>query len=739
MNKPIPQPVLAHQDGDDQIDLATYLDVLFDNRWLIIGIVLAITLIGVINAYTSTPIYQANMVLQVEDTTSKNGLGDMSSMFEVKSGASSEMEILRTRMVVSRAVDNLQLNLSAQAKYFPYIGAWIAGRNKQLSVPGLFGHGGYAWGAEQIKVASFTVPDTLQGVQFTLTAGDNGQFHLRQHEHQIDVTGSVGTPVKINTPEGPIELKVERLAAKAGAEFLLSHRSRLAAIQSLQGSLGLTEVGRATGIINVTLDGTNPVLTTTILNEIGREYLRQNVERKSEEAEKSLVFLDKQLPELKRQLEQSESKYNQFRNSNGTVNLSEEATSALAQSVVAQTKLIEAKQKREALLLDSTSEHPAVKALDNEIKVIKGELNDIAAKVKNLPLLEQDMLRLARDVKVNTDLYTALLNAAQQLRLVKAGKVGNTRLLDAAVTPEAPIGPNRLLIVGAALAAGLFLGVVIAFIKKSLYGGVDDAEEIERALGLTVYATIPHSKTQQSLYQQIQSKSKQVSVLAHVEPTDTAIESLRSLRTALQFTMLGSVNNVIMITGSTPELGKSFISVNFAAVLATNGKRVVLVDADLRKGYLHQYFGLGKQNGLSELIAGAGNLEKSLHRDVVPNLDFISTGDLPPNPSDLLLHPNFSGLLKSLTENYDYVLIDTPPILAVSDPLIIASQVGAVFLVARAGETVIGEINESVKRLDKASNAVKGVVLNDLKVRPGRYGYSYKYGKYRHAEYAYGK
>ncbi|PUA16921.1 polysaccharide biosynthesis tyrosine autokinase [Glaciimonas sp. PCH181] len=738
MNKPIPQPVPSDQD-DDQIDLATYLDVLYDHRWLIIGITLVITLIGVVMAFTKTPIYQANMVLQVEDTTPKSGSGDMSAMFQLKAAAPTEIEILRTRMVVSHAVDNLQLNLSVQPKYFPYIGTWIASRNSHLSQPGLFGYGGYAWGTENIKVSTFTVPANLQGAQFTLIAQDNGQFRLTQGEHKIDVAGRVGVPVRINTAVGPIDLKVESLAANAGAEFLIMQRSRLAEIKSLQMALGLIEVGRDTGIINATLEGANPGRTAIILNEIGRQYLFQNVERKSEEAEKSLVFLNQQLPEVKRKLELSQSKYTKFRNSNGSISLSDEASSALEQSATAQAKLIEATQKRAALLVDSTPEHPSVKALDNEIRGIKEEISDSIAKVKTLPLLEQDLLRLELDVKVNTDLYTNLLSTSQQLRLVKAGKVGNARLLDPAVTPELPIGPNRLLIVGAALIAGLFLGVVIAFLRKTLYGGVDDAEEIERTLGLTVYATIPHSKTQQSLYQQVLSKSKQISVLAHVEPTDTAVESLRSLRTALQFSMLGSSNNVIMITGATPGIGKSFISTNFAAILAANGKRVVLVDADLRKGYLHQYFGLGKQNGLSELIAGSNSLEKTLHRDVVPDVDFISTGNLPPNASDLLLHPNFSDLLKSLEAHYDYVLIDTPPILAVSDPLIIASLVGSVFLVVRAGDSTTGEIKESIKRLSTATNAVKGVIFNDVKVRPGGYGYNYKYGKYRQAEYAYGK
>lgn len=739
MNQPIQQLVPINVPDDDEIDLATYLDTLFDHRWLIASIALVITLLGAAYAFMAKPIYEANMVVQVEDspTSSSNILGSMSSMFDVKTAATSEIEIIRSRMVMSRAVDNLLLYIDARPKYFPLVGGWLAGRNKQLSEPGLFGYGGYAWGAEQIDVSAFNVPESLEDHEFVLTAGANGQFRLSESKQEIELKGSVGSTLKAEVDGGAIELKVEHLSAKPGAQFLLSASSRLDSISQLQKDMAIAEKGKQSGILGITLEGTDPKLTSNILNEIGREYVRQNVERKSEEAEKSLTFLDKQLPDLKRQLEQSETKFNQFRNASGTVDLGEEAKMLLQQSVSAQTKLIELKQKREELLVRFTTGHRDVAGLDSQMKEINGELQSIAARIKKLPLLEQDVLRLTRDVKVNTDLYTALLNTAQQLRLVKAGKVGNVRLVDAAVAPKQPIKPKRLTVVAIAMLMGLFLGVICAFIKKSLFGGVDDAHEIEQMLGLTVYANIPHSKQQEGLYQQVLAKSREKSVLAQIDPTDTAIESLRSFRTSLQFSMLDAKNNIILITGPTPGLGKSFVSVNFAAVLAVAGKKVLLVDADMRKGYLHQYFGFGRENGLSDLVAGTCSLEQVVHKDVVKNVDFIATGNMPPNPSELLLQENIGRLLQSLSGSYDYVLIDTPPVLPVSDTLILAPYVGSLFMVARAGQSTIGEIKESIKRCSQTGIPVKGVIFNDIKHRPGGYGYGYKYGKYRYTQYKY--
>ena len=739
MNQPIQSVNSQAMSDDDAIDLATIIDTLFDHRWLIASVALVVTMLGVAYAIMAKPVYQANILIQVEDSpnSSKNILGDLSSMFDVKAMATSEIEILRSRMVVSRAVDNLVLNVEAKPKHFPMVGGWFALRNKELSNPGLFGWEGYAWGAEKIVVGVFNVPDDLREIPFVVTAGADGQFSLRDKAGNSWL-GVVGKTLEAQTGDGKVELRIDSLAGKPGAQFSLRGSSRLEAIKRLQDDMVIKEKGKQSGMIEVTLEGRDPALTSRILNEIAQEYVRQNVDRKSAEAEKSLIFLEKQLPELKRELEHSEASFNKFRNSSGTIDLGEEAKQLLQQSVAMQVKLVELKQKRQELLIRYTNEHPAVVGLNNQIKDINGELQGIAGRIKKLPLIEQDLLRLTRDVKVNTDLYTALLNTSQQLRLVKAGKVGSVRLIDQAMVPEKPVKPKKLLVVAIAMLLGVMLGVVAAFIRNQLYGGVNDAHEIEQALGLTVYANIPHSKQQDELFLKVLAKAQQTSVLAQIDPTDPAIESLRSFRTSLQFSMLDAENNVVLITGPAPGLGKSFVSVNLAAVLAAAGKKVLLVDADLRKGYLHQYFGLERENGLSDLAAGLSTLEQVLHKNVLENVDFIATGSLPPNPSELLLHENVVALLKQrLSSSYDYVILDTPPVLAVSDTLNLGPHAGALFLVARAGQSSLGEIKESVKRCSHTGIPVKGVILNDIKYRPGNYGYGYKYGRYRYAQYKY--
>ncbi|MGZ4820013.1 MAG: polysaccharide biosynthesis tyrosine autokinase [Terriglobales bacterium] len=743
MNRPVSPSIqnaaqTIDQD-DDSINLAMYLDLLFDHRWLITIVALAVTLLGAAYAFMATPVYEANILVQVEDSSpsSKNMLGDLSNVFDMKTGASAEMEILRSRFVITRAVDNQLLYIEARPMYFPLVGQWIARRNKGLSRPGLLGLGGYAWGSEAIDVSVFNVPAALEGERFTLVATGNNGFRLKLPSADIDFAGKVGEAIKQKTASGDIELQVDRLDGREGAAFRLVRRSVLETVEKLQQSLTIAEKGKQSGIIGVALEGENRVKTARILNEIGDQYLRQNVDRKSEEAEKSLAFLDKQLPEMKANVEAAEAKYNKLRNSQGTIDLDEEAKTILQQSVQAQGKLLELKQHRDELLTRFQETNPMVDAVNRQIRTLNAEIASVNARIKRMPSVEQDVLRLTRDVKVNTELYTSLLNNAQQLRLVRASKVGNVRLLDVAEPPVKPVRPKRAIVISLSVLAGLFLGVIAAFVRKNLFGGIDDPNEIEQMLGMTVSASIPHSDKQKELYAQMQSNLRKNSVLATDDPTDMAIESLRSFRTSLQFSMLGAKNNIVLISGPTPGVGKSFVSVNFASVLASTGKRVLLVDADLRKGYLQKYFGQKREKGLSELIAGQIALDAALRKSVLPNVDFISTGVLPPHPAELLAHPNFNAFLETFSASYDLVIVDTAPVLAVSDALVVAPHVGAVFNIVRGGVSTIGEIEEAVKRFNQAGSVVTGIVFNDLKPRIGRYGYGSKYGKYRYAAYKY--
>jgi tyrosine-protein kinase Etk/Wzc len=720
-------PQRPHIAPDDPtVDVKRYFNTLYDSRWLIGSITMFVTVIAVLYALVAKPVFEANLMIHVEEESpnaSKNILSEASSLFETKKAAIAEMELLRSRMVVSRAVDNLQLYVEVQPKYFPIAGFWIANQARgALSEAGILGWGGWVWGGEKMALGAFNVPDGLQNREFTVTALDKQRYRFNGGGGAPAFVGEVGKRHLVPVPsrDGNIELKVDRMYANPGAQFVLRRMSRLGTIERIQNAMVITEQGKLSGVIEVRLQGESSKQINQLLSEIGREYMRQNLARKTEEAEKSLAFLNQQLPILKRQLEQSEDRYNQFRNAHGTIDLREEARMSLQQAAAARTRRFDLIQKKTELLSRFTEDHPIVRGVNGQRSEVDAEIADVAKRIRGLPVLEQDETRLTREIKVNTDLYTALSNTAQQLRLISVGRVSNVRMIDAPMAPEKAVRPNRPLIVALAALIGLMLGTLIAFARRAMSGGIDEPQQVERLLGArVVYATIPHSATQEKLMKKVRSEGVLLPLLAQAAPEDGAIESLRSFRAMLQFSMPHFKNNIVMLAGPTRHLGKSFVTANFAAVMAASGKRVLLIDADLRNGHLHRYFGVNRELGLSKAITGALPVDEVIHRGVMENLDFIPTGALPPNRSEFLLHLNFGELLERVGANYDLVLLDPPPILAVADALIIGAHAGAVFIVTRSNVTTELEINESIKRLNHAGISPQGVLFNDMVLRLG--------------------
>jgi len=738
-------PMQSMQDDEDSINLLDLLDVVLDQRWLIAAVTTLVLALGVSYAFLATPIYEANTLIQVEDSKGSGAagfLGDAASLFDIKSPATAELELLRSRLVVGRAVENLKLDLIVTPKYIPVVGRWLSRQATELSNPGFLGLSGYVSGTEELKVEHFHVPQTLEGLRFTVVSTDSG-FDLLSPDNTVLGKGVINQVLAFTFKNQNGDMLVASLTGKPSSQFYLTKLSRLGVTERLQKQLVIAEKGKQSGIITSTLQGADPLLTATILNEINNFYVRQNVERKAAEAEKSIKFLNTQLPELRKQLEGAEVKFNKFRNQSGTFNLSAEAQGMLDQSVGLKVKLLEAQQKRQDLQARFTAQHPTVQVLDAQIKNLTQQINAMEGKAKSFPNVEQDLLRLTRDVKVNNELYTSLLNSFQQLRLVKEGKVGNVRVVDVAAVPEQPVKPQKAMVLALSGVLGVLVGLGLAFLRNSLRPGIKNADDIEQHVGLHVFATVPHSGDQTQLTVESKDKSTSMHLLANLLPNDPCIESLRSLRTALQFAMLDAPNNIVLITGPTPGIGKSFISANFAAVLAAGGKRVLLLDADLRKGHIHESFGLPRGHGLSELISGTQTLAQVTHPNVSQGLDFIATGPLPPNPAELLMSPATVQLLQAVGANYDMVVIDTPPVLAVSDTQVMASLAGTVFMVARAEISTLAELQESAKRLGRSGVTVRGVIFNDLNLSKRRYGYGYgygyKYSRYRYAQYDYGQ
>ncbi|HUG57086.1 MAG TPA: Wzz/FepE/Etk N-terminal domain-containing protein, partial [Candidimonas sp.] len=415
----LPQPY-APQNNDD-INFLSLLDTMLNARWLILSVLMIALLIGGAYALFSTPVYQSDALIQVEQnptTANDNLLSELSTVFNVQSPATAEIEILRSRLVIGQASDQLQLHVETSPNYLPIIGQWLAKHATEQSNPRLFKlggftFGGYLWGTESIKVGQLDVPEYLENKKLTLTVTKAG-YELQGPDGEFLAQGKVGVPTEVKAGNQTGRILIDDLAAKPDSRFTLIRRSTQNIIEDLQKNVLIEEKGKPSGVLSMTLQGTDPVKITNILNAIGSAYVKQNTERKAAEAEKSLKFLEGFLPQLKQQMNESDNKYTAFRDQHGTFNLGTEGTLQLNRSVLMQTQLLELQQRRRELGAQFGPSHPSIQAVTGQITALEGEIAELTTHIKALPQLEQNLLNLARDVKVNGELYASLLNSAQQ-------------------------------------------------------------------------------------------------------------------------------------------------------------------------------------------------------------------------------------------------------------------------------------------------------------------------------------
>ncbi|MDR6608799.1 polysaccharide biosynthesis tyrosine autokinase [Pseudomonas synxantha] len=731
-------PALTSHDDDDEIDLMGLLGTLVDHKWLIAGITAASMAIGTAYAVLATPVYQATALIQVE--AKKNdmlGFSDINSMLGKESPSATEIELIKSRTIIGKVVDNLSLDITVEPNRFPLIGDFIARRFKPDAVNTVatpwFGMNSFAWGGETLKIFQLELPQELLSKTLTLVTGENDHFTLLDEDDNVLVQSQVGQAYD----QDGIKLQVEVLQANPGTTFNIVRDPRLTSILKYQKVLDVAERGKESGIIGLSLESEEPAEAIQILNEIAKFYVRQNVERTSAEAAQSLDFLKDQLPQVRKDLEKAENALNKYQIRSKSIDISLEAKAILDQIVALDTSISELKLQQAEMDRKFTRQHPAYRALLSQLGELTAKQDGLAKKVEGLPSTQQELLSLTRDVKVSTEIYTQLLNKSQELDVMRAGTVGNVRLIDTAdVDRRYPVKPKKTLIVLIATLLGAFLAIALVLFRKALNRGVENPDQIEQ-LGLPVYASIPFSTLQKSEESKLPRgnrgrANKVAPILASSHPTDLAIEGLRSLRTSLHFAMLEANNNRLMISGPSPKVGKTFISANLAAVIAQTGQRVLLIDVDMRKGYLHKVFGIPAENGLSDLLVKRCALATAINKTEFESLDVIGRGQIPPNPSELLMHANFSAFLDQVSAQYDLVILDTPPLLAVTDAAIVGRQSGTSLIVTRFALNPVREIELTMRRFAQNGIDLKGAIFNGVEKRASsKYGYS-DYGYYNY-------
>ncbi|HBQ2249619.1 TPA: polysaccharide biosynthesis tyrosine autokinase [Klebsiella pneumoniae] len=700
----------------DEIDLGRLLGELVDHRKLIIVVTSLFTLCALIYALFATPIYQADALIQVEQKQANAILSNLSQMLpDSQPQSEPEIALLKSRMILGKTVDDLNLQAVIKPKYFPIFGrGWqrLSGKKDgELVVSRL-----YLPTSEDIDVP-----------KVELTVKDNEHFVVKGDDFTFN--GKVG---ELLDDKG-ISIKVDKIDAEPGSKFTISYITRLEAITKLQEVLSVADQGKDTGILVLSITGDNPELITNIIDSISNNYLSQNIARQAAQDAKSLEFLSNQLPKVRNDLDVAEDKLNEYRRKNDSVDLSLEAKSVLEQIVNVDNQLNDLTFRESEISQLYTKEHPNYKALMEKRKTLQEEKAKLNKRVSVMPETQQEILRLSRDVESGRAVYMQLLNRQQELNIAKSSAIGNVRIIDNAVAQTKPVKPKKIVIILIGFIFGSVVAIGIVLLRVFLRRGIESPEQLEE-LGINVYASIPVSEAfANNAVKKASWKNKNYDIkqafLAVENPADLAIEAIRGLRTSLHFAMMESRNNILMISGASPNAGKTFVSTNLAAVIAQSGKKVLFIDTDMRKGYTHNLFNVENTKGLSDILSGKMAVERAIQPLSMAGFDFIARGAVPPNPAELLMHKNFDALLSWASQNYEIVVLDTPPILAVTDAAIIGNYVGTTLLVARFEQNTAKEIEVSVRRFEQSGVIVKGCILNGIIKKASSY-YSYGYNHY---------
>ncbi|EKS7422044.1 polysaccharide biosynthesis tyrosine autokinase [Enterobacter ludwigii] len=707
----------------NEIDLMQLLAEMIDHRMLIGLVTLLFTVCAGLYAFSATPVYQADALVQIEAKQDNSLLKSLSQFgSDLSPDAEPELLLLKSRMILGGTVDNLGLTYQVKQRVLPVVGRlWERLRG---SKPG------------NMTIGELTLPQQEGKPQaVVLTALGQGRYRLEGETLKAD--GRVG---KRLVKDG-VTLLVTSLSAEPGTQFTLQAFTRLEAINALQKRLFVAESGKQSGMITLTLTGEDPDRIAVVLNTIAENYLSQNIARQEAQDSRSLAFLQEQLPKVRHELDEAEARLNAYRAKRDSVDLSLEAKSVLDQVVNVENQLNELTFREAEVSQLFKKDHPTYRALREKRQTLEEGRARLNSRVSSMPSTQQEVLRLSRDVESGRTIYLQLLTRQQELNISRSSAIGNVRIIDTAVTQPEPIKPRKALIILPGVLLGLMVSMGWVLVRTACRRGITSSEQIEEQ-GMPVLATLPrsvwlwkktHLRRNHFLAPHGKHKTSDIPFLPTDRPADMFVEAMRGLRTSLHFTMMDASNQIVVITGPTQNCGKTLVSTSLASIAAQAGKRVLFIDADMRKGYVHNLFKLNNHHGLSAVLEGNVAWQEAIQRVDKAGFDVLTCGPQPLRPAELLMGERFQEVMSGMNAHYDVVIVDTPPVLAVTDAVLIARVAATTLLVARFGKTNVKETENCVKRLQQMGVQVNGAILNDI-VKSAALYYS---AGYSHFDYGY--
>ncbi|MEE9326122.1 MAG: polysaccharide biosynthesis tyrosine autokinase [Cocleimonas sp.] len=725
MNTPTNIAISAHDtiEDNDIVNYSQLAKTILRGKWFILLACLIGALVSFLYAYGQEPTYRADALLRVE--SQKATIPGIEALGGASPLVYTELIIIKSRKNLGLAVDSLGLEIKAWPKRVPLLGNVY----KNLISPDALGKlpkisekfdnftQKYAWGNESIVLKSLSVPDEYQNQLLTLIVKHDNTFDIVLDEtKEVFLTGKVGQTS--TSKDNQFSIYVTELNGLPNSEFNILKQSKLAVVDELNTRVVATDGGdKKTGIINLMLEGQSKKSIVAILSNITETYLSQNKSRSSEEASKALVFLQKQIAPLKKNSEKAEVKLRNYRTRNQTANMSMETQAVLDITSAIETDIQNLSIRKDELGQKYTANHPALVSIASQERKLKLRKKRNLSKISKLPHTQQSLLTLERDFKVANRVYRDMLNKVQEFKIAKAsGSIGNVYIVDSAAAHQKAVKPNKALL----FAIGPILGALLAMLLVLLRQGfskvlIDTPDSLEKITRIPVLSSVPFSKKVKQTIGYKADYRRQKNLLALKHKPDVAIEGLRSFRSSLHYALSEARNNVVMITGTTANTGTSFIVSNLSALTAAGQRRLLLIDGDLRNGYLHSLLKQTNKQGFAEILSGDVKPEDVISSIQVGygTMDIITRGQTPQCPSELLMHSNLDKVLKILSTKYDLIVIDTPPLDSLSDATIIGKYAGAVFVVVRSARQAKNEILKAVRTLTVTGVRVRGLIFND--------------------------
>lgn len=760
-SKNLSNPV-SKEDNDD-IDLMALLFAILRGWKTVLFFALIGLLIGVLYGRYVNPTFKSDALIQIEENSQGiSALGTNASelIAPQSSKAQTESELIRSRMILEPVVDKLNLRIRLTDPSIGYIDRIKSDRvATQVNTPD-----GVSLQTEDgdAQISQFNVSQAYLNQTFTLTKSETGFVLSNGFD---DFKGQLNKPHLFKGIDGQIQITVTDLPDNSHP-INLAKQSLQITTDSINSKLSVVEQGQQTGIVELSMTGSNQQQVSLILKEIILSYVDQNQTRGSEETTRTIKFMETQIPDLKKKLEDSEAVFNKFRENNGTIDVSKEAELLLSENSQIDTQINELKLKKADLTTYYTEEHPLVTQINEQLQVLNRRKQEIDSTIAGLPEIQREFLKLSEDTAINREIYLTLLKNYEQLKIVRAGQIGFARIIDLPISTFKPIAPKKLQIIILAMLLGAMLGTMLVLLKNLLKNVVKDPERLESKTGVPVIATIPHSPLLSRLSKNKKSAKR---MLAHVDHNSLSYEAIKSLRTSLMFAMptdssTKQQGKVILITGESPGVGKSFISANLSEVFAQLNKKVLAIDADMRLGELHEMFGMTQYDGLADYLSqGTGRQDTGrivttnaqtvsseandhietaskypstditavIHPTTMDHIDFMPRGKHPHNPASLLVSEHLGQMMDELKTQYDYIIIDSPPVLAASDATVLAQHADKVLMVTRYDDSIEGQLVYAINQMNKSNIQVDGIILNDVQqgiMSKYSYHYSYAYG-----------